>query len=421
VPFRGTLFSKFNYVIPLFLIPAVATFGTGIAPNKPVLLGRDWGIIAAFSLASIAFLLWLPFKRVQHPWSKVQLWFFSLLVVAWIFQSVSTHLDGRVFNSSAILLPIAAVLIVAKRPGSESLKNAFVCFLYGLAIISVASLILGSSGFIPNGFDGPDSGVSRLPILNSLFGIDTRWAGPFGSVNIAAPIGALLLVAGFTLKGINRVVIAAGGLGILVLSQGRTSLFAALFALAVLFAYSRQVQSSKYATQMSIASGGFMIGVLAIYIAVFDPTMAGRTPIWRNFLDLFIQDPLFGIGTSGLEGILSTGLSGYDVILFSHGHNVLLDIAVRHGIFLLVLSIAILTITALVAWRTRKLDSGKSLALAVFLIVVGLAETIHSWQYLSVYVIVMIYIVVKANPSVLLGTQSSENVSLNQIQMEKND
>jgi len=136
-----------------------------------------------------------------------------------------------------------------------------------------------------------------------------------------------------------------------------------------------------------------MLSSLIIYIAVLDPTLAGRTPIWNNFLQLFTENPLFGIGTSGLEGYISAGLPSSEVILYSHGHNVLLDIAVRYGIFLVILTIAALTIATLISWRARTRDSGKTLALIIFLLVAGLAETIYSWQYFSVYTVVMVYIV----------------------------
>jgi len=393
VPFGERVLSKFNYVVPLFLIPVVATFGLAVAPNEPVFFGRDWGIIGAFAMAFIAFVLWLPYKKNQEPWSGMQLSFFTLLVTSWLFQSVSTHLDGRTYNISAFLVPAAIFLFVIKRPNSKMLRQAFIWSLYGLVIISALALVLGSSGLIPNGFEGPDSGWSRLPILGDLFNISTRWAGPFGSVNYAAPIGALLLVAGFTLKGINRVVIVAGGLGVLTLSQGRTSAFAALFALAVLFAYSERVQKLKYKMPIRLGAGLFMFSSLIVYIAVLDPTLNGRTPIWSNFLRLFVEDPLFGIGTSGLEGYIAAGLPSSEVILYSHGHNVLIDMAVRYGIFLVILTIAALTIAAIISWRARRRDSGETLALLVFLIMAGLAESIYSWQYLSVYTVVMVYLV----------------------------
>jgi O-antigen ligase len=200
-------------------------------------------------------------------------------------------------------------------------------------------------------------------------------------------------VAGFTLKEINRVVIVAGGLGVLTLSQGRTSAFAALFALAVLFACSERVQKLKYKMPIRLGVGLFMFSSLIVYIAVLDPTLAGRTPIWSNFLRLFVEDPLFGIGTSGLEGYIAAGLPSTEVILYSHGHNVLLDMAVRYGVFLVILTIAALAIAGALGWRSRFADSGKTFALIVFLFVASLAETIFSWQYFSVYIVILIYVV----------------------------
>ena len=390
---KERLNGKLNYVIPLFLFPVVATFGHAIAPNESVLFGRDWGVIGAFIFALLTFALWLPQKKVAGSWHRTQLCFFWILITAWLFQSISAHLDSRGFNTSAILFPFAIWILMAKKPSSKMLHQAFIWFLYSLVTISLLAFVLGMTDVMPNGFNFPDSAANRLPVLNDLFGVTTRWAGPFGSVNLAAPIGALLFVAGFTLKGINRVVIVSGGLGVLTLSQGRTSLAAALLALTVLLAYSKTVQNHRYAKQVRLGAGLITVSSLMLYIVLIDPTLNGRTPVWNNFLRLFTQDPLFGIGTSGLEGYLAAGVTRSEVVLYSHGHNVLIDISVRYGIFLVILTIAAFTIAAIISWRARAQDSGKTLALIVFFFTAGLAETIFSWQYFSAYTVVFIYVV----------------------------
>ena len=121
--------------------------------------------------------------------------------------------------------------------------------LYGLLLIGLLSLLLGEIGLTSIGFYGVDSGVWRIPLLGDIFGIETRWAGPFWSVNHAAHIGGLLLVSGFLFAGANRALISFGGLLVLTLSQGHTTLVAVLAAGLVLAAYSNAVAQSAHRIQ----------------------------------------------------------------------------------------------------------------------------------------------------------------------------
>jgi len=70
--------NRFNYLIPLFLIPIVGTFGHYVAPNEAIYKGQDWGIIGSFLLAGIAVLLWLP-RRFDFNWNRTHLIFLSFL------------------------------------------------------------------------------------------------------------------------------------------------------------------------------------------------------------------------------------------------------------------------------------------------------------------------------------------------------
>ncbi len=49
--------TKLNYVVPLFLIPVVGTFGHYLAPNVPIFRSQDWGIVFSFVFALFAILL----------------------------------------------------------------------------------------------------------------------------------------------------------------------------------------------------------------------------------------------------------------------------------------------------------------------------------------------------------------------------
>jgi len=412
-----TVRNRALYLIPLFMIPAVSIFGHAIAPNQAVFKGQDWGILFSFALVAIAILAWLFYSAKQPQWLRLQWGFLAVLFIAWFFQTTSTQLDQSVFNLTAFIVPAALIMVVLKRPDPSSLQLAFLCLLYSLILISLASLVLGQLGLMPNGFDAVDSGGSRIPILSDLFGIENRWGGPFGSVNYAAPIGGLLFVSGLTLHSSHRITIAASGIIVLGLSQGRTSTVAVLSAAVILVIYSRRFQQLHFrkAFQASVVFG---VSLLVIsYIVIFDITFAGRTPIWSDFFELFQKNALWGVGSSGVRDYVDERSEVPGLFVHDHAHNVPLDIAVRYGFVLLVLSLFLLIVVLLTTWQKRLQENGASLAIAVYIIMAGMAETIFSWQYWGVYLVVLFYLAIDSGRNVksdldpsLTSTETASNL-----------
>ena len=393
--------NRFNYLIPLFLIPVVGTFGHYVAPNEAVFKGQNWGIVGSFLLAGIAVLLWIP-RRFDFNWNRVHLSFFLISLVLWLLQTISTQLDQSLFNLTAFILPLVIVLIWAKNPDSAMMRQAFLFMLYGLLVIGLLSLLLGEIGFAPNGFYGVDSGRSRIPVLSNIFGIETRWAGPFGSVNYAAPVGGLLLVSGMAFTGTNRALISLGGLLMLTLAQGRTTLVAVLAAGLVLVAYSDLVVQSAHRIQFRLLLAFGPAITLAIYVLTQDPTLAFRTQIWLNFWELFLSKPLSGVGSSGVGQYLSEQMVADPTFVpHNHAHSVFLDLAARYGVLALILSLVLYVIVFTVAWQRRLSDKGNGLSILIFVSIAGISETIYSWQYCTFYFLALIYVLFtcsKKNP-----------------------
>lgn len=380
-----------NYLIPLFLIPVAANFGSSLAPGEAILFGQGWGILASFSLAGVAICMWLFTYRNSDQWMSLQKIFLVALGITWTCQTVITYLDHQAFNYSAFLLPLTAILLYFKKPTSGMIIQAFKWFLNGLVVIALMSLILGSFDLYPNGFAAADSGLSRIPILSDLFDINTRWAGPFASVNLAAPVGGLLIVAGFTTRGITRSVSIIGGFLILLLSQGRTSIFATLVGISIVAMYSNRFQTLNHRTIIRASIVLALALSLFTYIYIADRTLAARTYIWDNFIQLFWTQPITGIGTSGLEEYIALGGESVNSILYSHGHNVMIDIATRYGVILLALTLGLFATAILITWKPRVTNNARPLAILAFVIFAGLAETIHDWQYLSIFTVAIIY------------------------------
>ena len=119
----------------------------------------------------------------------------------------------------------------------------------------------------------------------------------------------------------------------------------------------------------------------------FDPTLKGRTPIWSDFLGLLPGHLLFGTGDSGINDFVNLNSGSPGFIPHVHAHSVVLDGLVRYGLVMLVLSISIFTISLVSTYRSIPRTGAYPFALVVYVIVAGLTETIHSWNYWSVYIV----------------------------------
>lgn len=375
----------------LFAIPAASTFGHYLAPNEDVFKGHDWGIIGAFVLALVAFGLWVPFQS-RYRWSPFALLFLTLLAVAWIYQLVRTQADGSTFNISASIVLLALLLLTLKPLDKRDLRTSLLVLAYSLAVISIATLILGSIGATPSGFAVSDGGGSRIGVLEA-FGYPGRWGGPFGSVNYAAPVGGLLVVIGLTLRRTHRVVLVTVGLLILVLSQGRTALVAVIAAALALALFGGRIERWKHARVIRVASGLLAVLVLILYLITVDPTINGRTTIWGNFFSLFASDPVSGIGSSGVLQFVAENDGALGFVPHTHAHSVLLDGATRYGVVFIALSLGIYGIALVMSARALNSVGSGPLALVIYVIVAGLTETTYSWMYWSTYSAVLTYAV----------------------------
>lgn len=383
---------RFNYLIPIFLIPVAWFLGSYLASGVIAFRGQEWAIVFVYAMGFLGFLFWLP-KNFNLNWGLIGHIFLFLLLITWIIQTIKTQLDQTTFNIVAFIVPFVILMIWLKRPTRKSFSVAFLAMLYGLAVISIGSLIFGTVGWTRDGFAVGDSGGQRLEFLAETFGITTRWGGPFASVNYAAPIGALLIVAGFTLAKPHKFFLVATGLLILSLAQARTSLVALLAGLIVLFIFSDFMSRQRLRTLISVSLVTALLVSIIVYIRAYDPSLNGRIPIWEDFWGLFISQPLGGLGSVGI-GQFAEEQVALSPGSFPHtkAHSVLLDIAARYGLVLLIPSILLVALVVWVSWRRRQIDRGASLAIAIYVLVAGMADTIYSWQYVSIYTLTFIYI-----------------------------
>lgn len=376
----------------LFLIPPASVFGHALAPGRAVFKGHDLGIVVALALTVLAILAWLPYQR-QGRWSGISTTFLGLMAAAWCYQVVRTQLDQTLFNLSAFVVPIALALVWSKRASMWDLRIAVLITGYALISISVASLILGKFGWMPDGFAVTDGGEGRFKFL-SWIGIPGRWGGPFESVNYASPIGGFLVMLGATQRGWHRWLLVAGGLLVLALGQGRTAMFAVVAGLLVVVLWDPGLSRFRHRSVIRAAVVALAILATTAYLVLLDPTFNGRTPIWSNFLGLLPSNPVFGVGDSGINAFVVAHDADPAFVPHVHAHGVVIDGLVRFGLVMAVLAIAIYIVAVVSAIRDlRRSGNPGPLAIVVFVITAGLTETLHGWQYWSVYSVALIWAV----------------------------
>ena len=399
--------NRATYLWALFLIPAASRFGHYLAPNQPILKGHDYGILVAALLTLVSAALWIPYQR-HGTWSKSALLFFTVATVAWAYQVARIHLDNSLFRLTVFVLPAAMLLIGLKRASRRDTWVALWVLGYSLLAISLMSLVLGGLGLTPDGFAVSDSGVSRFQWLADI-GV-TRWGGPFGSVNYAAPIGGLLIVIGIAGGWRLGIPLIVGGTVVLALSQGRTALFATVAAVTVQILWSSRLAHVRNIGRIRISViGALIIGAIG-YVLAFDPTLAYRTNLWSDFSGVLDDSPIIGVGDSGIQAHVAEQAKVPGALLHNHLHSVLLDTYVRFGLVLVILGVLLYILALRTTIKSLAQIGATPLALVIFVITAGLTETTHAWAHWNVYLVSLTWAVMitAGQPPISIRSPSSQ-------------
>lgn len=378
-------------------------YALSLAPGAAVLKGHDWGVLIGVLGVLLAVLFWLAYVPERPVREAMSLSVMLLIGAAWTWQVIRTQVDGGLFNVTAFAVPVILVLVALKGVSLPGYVTAMTVLGWSMFLISVLSLTLGAIGLTPSGFAVADSGPCRLPVFCEVvsawpgatesLGMAARWGGPFGSVNLAAPMGGLIALIGFLAPGrVSKAALIPGGLLVLLLGQSRTAMLAFGFALLVMALWGRRVSSSRFAILVRIAVLGSAISLAALLVRTLDPSLNGRAPIWSFYFELWRQDWFLGVGGNGVLAAVRGYSDDVSFVLHDHAHSVLLDGAARFGAPALVLG---LSVYALVVWsgvRAARSWSPVPLSLAVYVIVVGLADTVYSWIYWTAYMATMVFI-----------------------------
>ena len=365
------------YLTALFVTPVIAQFTQYLFLGRPVLGAQSFSTVLALLGTSISLALWFLY-RPRQPWPLLFQVFMGGLLAVWIFAVVMANVHGDAFNLTVLLSPLFLLMVWLKRPQPRDVWRAGDALAWSLVAMAVTAQLLDWMGLRELRYDF----WNRLPFLDQIIGPIGRWEGPFGSSNLAGPIGAFLVAFGLSRFGLSRWAMVFTGGAIVFMSDSRTGYLGVLVALfvAVLFRPSigrYQMTGVRRAVLFGVAVGAFVALVVAL-----DPTINGRTTVWSLFWNLFSSSPFVGVGGDGIASAIQGDglLDGWA----THGHNILIDPLARFGVFGVAALLVAVSSALVLTFRAGKVGQKAGLVLLACFFAVGLAEDVVDWRYLGI-------------------------------------
>lgn len=373
--------SRAWYFWILVSAPALIQLLHFLSPALPDWRGQTLSIWFGLMATTVALGLWVVYRNYVR-WPVVPQVAVAALGAAWLIRNVALFLEGAATNYTAYIAPLAILLVSLRPPPLRDAHTGALAFGYSVVIAGWAAILATLTGIVAVDPNRVSDGMSRIPFISSLIGLDTRWSGPFIHSNLAGVLLASVVVIGVTARGWSRIVLLVGSVTLLALTQSRTGALALVLGLLCLVLTSRTVATRSDATRVRIAMVGITGAAIAAYLALIDPTLGGRTDAWGQYWGLWRSSPVTGVGENGITAFVADWIpTSGAVVHHSHAHNLILDALTRHGVLL---ATAICVILVLAGWSSiRALRHGErlSLALVVSTFVAGLIETPIYWTY----------------------------------------
>ncbi len=365
------------YLTAVFVTPVIVQFTQYLFPGRSVLGAQSFSTVLALLGTSISLALWFLY-RPRRLWPLLFQVFMGALLAVWVFALVMANIHGDAFNLTALLAPLFLLMVWLKRPQSRDVWRAGDALAWSLIAIAVAAQLLDWMGLRELRHDF----WNRLPFIDQIIGPIARWEGPFGSSNLAGPIGAFLVAYGLFRCGWSRWAMVFTGGVIVFMSDSRTGylgLLVALFA-AILFRPSigrYRMTGVRRAVLFAVAVGAFVALVVAL-----DPTVNGRTTVWSLFWNLFSSSPFVGVGGEGITSAIQGDalLDGWA----THGHNILVDPLARFGVFGVAALLVGVSSALVLTFRSARAGQQSGLVLLACFLAVGVTEDVVDWRYVGI-------------------------------------
>ena len=372
------------WLMTLACLPPAVGLVNLYAGGIEIFKGHAAPVLLTVGSCFVALLLWLPFVSIGQ-WSGIAITSLSLIFFAWFAVVARIHLEGSSLDAGVFVIPLLILLTIFKPITQRQALAVSVVFAVAVVVCAVIVVVLGMFTNLPSGFLY-EAGSQRIALLRD-FGLEWRWSGPFIHSNLAGPLAGAVVLVGFFSRGWGRWVLIAGGVLILTLSQSRTGVMALLICSAILLGIRLLIDKRKWSLASSVGSIGICIVVLAYFLSQ-DRTMSARTPAWVDFWNLMLSAPLSGVGNAGVRDYLQSNAT-VGQFAQPHAHNFLLDLGALWGVPVLLLSGITLSLAIWLGFRAVLQGTWLGFALAVFVTIVGIAETPFTWSHASPLMMVL--------------------------------
>ena len=334
-----------------------------------LLAGRGLLVVSAVGLV-----LMLPTLRATAAGARLTAGFCAV--------AGASLLASRLGTEPASFIPPAALLLVGL-----TWYAAPVVSVPWLARRLVVLFRVYVAGSIVAAVVAPGWAIERPYPDHFLPGIDFRLHGLAPHANLLAPIVLLgLIVEGLrpthsTSARLWRI----AGVGVLVLTQSKTTLVAALAVLLVeWFRRSRdKAPGQRLVADAMLAVGAVAVGVFAWLGtglaessegAASLHTLAARQQVWSVTLELWHQNPLFGFGLHLWDTDMRLAYLAQLGWAPPHAHNQLVQSLGEAGLIGAAALLVYVVAMTSVGFRVARASAGASLAIVIVMVVRGLTE-----------------------------------------------
>lgn len=319
----------------------------------------------------------LNWRQLREAIREPAVMLLVLLTLWFVVSSVYSPIRVYSFGSAVAFLSVVLFGVVVRRvvPEAMLLRSA-------IALLTVM-LLLGLVLYVL----APDRAMAEME-----GGSIRRLAAPFGTPNSLGRVSALVILLAVLarMSGVLRwhspllLVAVAAALTCLYLSQSRTAMAALALALVILYLAGRPRRLLVAAILAALTA--LMVVVLRVdildlltlvsrtgYVSEVT-TLTGRTDIWKFAWSQIVEEPMLGYGHASSKHIFPLLYRQYWGWTTTHAHNMWLQIWFTTGLVGVML-LASVFIAQFRYWlQTRDIGS---LAVLVFVFVIGLAEAGH--------------------------------------------
>ncbi len=386
LPYAGSLIltillaSYANYVLAL-LYPPNITFK-----------GQVPAIVIPFIGFPITFVLWLLYKGKPSTSKMLQIFFLGLMT-AWVLHFVIMKIHDDMYVHIIWLYVPTILFLALKTPSADEAWSLIRLLAWTAATIMVLTRALEIVGFLPQWYI-PDPELAQwererywLPLAD-LWGLASRWPGPFGYNSKTGFVAVFLVVVALAKwRRSNVALVLVGVLGMLV-TGGRGVYLSALAGILILLVFSRKwwfARLSSWGRFALLVIPTIALGLRFFFSSTSSTGRAGEGGIWESFLSLWQTNFWLGVGQTGISA------SSGQVEISMDAHSIYIQELTKFGIIGFLAQFAMLAVAIAICLKAALRGRPEGLAIVSIYVIFGVTEVLNDgWQDQSMYTIMII-------------------------------